>query len=104
MGAQPNCYTVYISDRGDEKYLRQPGHLRVDGDRLSVASSSNHTNPQLLAPHATCARHSPSTDRLARLLEYLVSPFTTIPGVIGRTGAEPTLRNSLILVIRFPAH
>ena len=43
-----------------KEYLRRSGHLRSDGDRLSVKFSSNpnaqYSNRELLAIHAVCAR------------------------------------------------
>ena len=84
------------------------GHLRVDGNRLSVTFSSNHENarvpnPKLLALHAACARVAhmsgaaeafdeferdvDDTRVLAfdgsssRLLDHLMTPFAAIPGV-----------------------
>lgn len=83
-------------------------HLHVDGDQLSVTFSSNHKdarvpNPKLLALHAACARvahmsgAAEAFDELERdvevtrvlafdgssahLLDHLMTPFATIPGI-----------------------
>ena len=82
-------------------------HLRVDGDRLYVTFSSNHTNlrvpnRQLLALHAACARvahmsgAAEASDEVecdvegmralafdgssACLLDHLMIPYAPIPG------------------------
>ncbi|KAF9654326.1 hypothetical protein BDM02DRAFT_3106658 [Thelephora ganbajun] len=104
---EPNCYTVCVSDRGIERYLRMFGHLCVDGGRLYVTFSSNENtrlpDPKLLALHAACARvvrmsgAAEALDELERdvegtrvlafdgssahLLDHLMSRFATIPGV-----------------------
>jgi hypothetical protein len=107
---QPNRYQVCVSDDIHETFLRMYDHLHADGDRLfATFSPSPHCkgarlpNPQLLALHAACARvahmsgAAEAFDELeweveetmalasdgssAHLLEHLISPFATIPGV-----------------------
>jgi len=106
--AQPNRYTVCVSHRAHEKYLRMFEYLHVDGDRLYVTFTSSHENarlpdPMLLALHAACARvvgMSGAAEAInelerdleetrvlafdgssARLLDHLITPFAIIPGV-----------------------
>jgi len=105
---QPNRYNVRVSDVDHMRYLRMFGHLHAGGGPLSVTFSSNYKdarlpNPQLLALHAACARVAHMSGAAetfyelerdvedtrvlafdgssARLLDHLMIPFATIPGV-----------------------
>ena len=109
MRTQLNRYNICVSDADGERYLRLFGHLRADGDCLSTVLSSSHQDArlpasQLLALHAACARVAHMSgaaeffneiDRdveestvlafdgsSVRLLNHLISPFATIPGVV----------------------
>jgi len=102
--AQPNRCNICVSDERHATFLR-----RVIGHRRDITFSSNHPNarlptPKLLALHAACTRivhmsgvveaigeleRDVEVTRVlafdgssARLLDHLMTPFATIPGVV----------------------
>jgi len=103
MRTQPNRYKLCASNKGHAAFLR-----RSIGNRQHATFTSNHPkarlpNPKLLALHAACARvahMSGATEVIdelerdaeatrvltsdgssARLLDHLMTPFATVPGV-----------------------